>query len=60
MKERRADIRADGKKRPPQPQKQAREVSDPHPGSVSDGTHPEASEVKRPDGEAGKAGRRPA
>ncbi len=26
------------------------EVSDPHPGSISDGTHPEASEVKHPRG----------
>lgn len=26
------------------------EVSDPHPGSVSDGTHPEASEKKLPRG----------
>jgi hypothetical protein len=26
------------------------EVSDPHPGSVSDGTHPEASETKLPRG----------
>jgi hypothetical protein len=25
-------------------------VSDPHPGSVSDGTHPEASETKLPRG----------
>ena len=25
-----------------------REVSDPHPGSVSDGTHPEANETKLP------------
>ncbi|MEP3437547.1 MAG: hypothetical protein ABJN75_12305 [Hoeflea sp.] len=28
------------------PAKPDREVSDPHPGSVSDGTHPEANEDK--------------
>lgn len=27
------------------------EASDPHPGSVSDGTHPEASETKLPRGD---------
>jgi len=35
------------------------DVSDPQPGSVSDGTHPEASEVKRPDGDRGQARRHP-
>ncbi|AKI03043.1 hypothetical protein IMCC20628_04370 [Hoeflea sp. IMCC20628] len=31
------------------PAKPEREVSDPHPGSVSDGTHPEANEDKSKD-----------
>ncbi|MCY0092678.1 hypothetical protein [Hoeflea ulvae] len=31
------------------PAKPDREVSDPHPGSVSDGTHPEANEDKSED-----------
>ena len=34
------------RKRPPQTSD--RDVSDPHPGSVSDGTHPEANETKLP------------
>ncbi|WLR95404.1 hypothetical protein [Shinella zoogloeoides] len=32
------------------PRTRGEEVSDPHPGSVSDGTHPEASETKLPRG----------
>ena len=31
------------------PTQTEREVSDPHPGSVSDGTHPEANEDKSED-----------
>lgn len=32
----------------PPSQESDRDVSDPHPGSVSDGTHPEANETKLP------------
>lgn len=36
------------RERPEEPgSKKDQTVSDPHPGSVSDGTHPEASEGKR-------------
>lgn len=35
-----------GERKEPGPS-QDKIVADPHPGSVSDGTHPEASEVKR-------------
>ncbi len=31
-----------------------RDVSDPHPGSVSDGTHPEANETKLPRNEGNR------
>ena len=34
----------------PTPSKTGEDVVDPHPGSISDGTHPEASEVKLPRG----------
>lgn len=43
----------DSNRQPPKPPKQRpqpdRDVSDPHPGSVSDGTHPEANEDKSED-----------
>lgn len=32
----------------PKSPRRAEEVSDPHPGSVSDGTHPEAKEERPP------------
>jgi hypothetical protein len=41
------DKTAHGRRLPPS-QKSDRDVSDPHPGSVSDGTHPEANETKLP------------
>lgn len=47
-----ADKTAGRQKAPSSPasksQASDRDVSDPHPGSVSDGTHPEANETKRP------------
>lgn len=39
------DKTADGRRRP-QSQESGRDISDPHPGSVSDGTHSEANETK--------------
>lgn len=59
MQERTANAGEDRKERPAPPRTPGEDVSDPHPGSVSDGTHPEASEVKRPDGDPGQARRRP-
>lgn len=41
------DKAAHGRRKPPS-QDSDRDVSDPHPGSVSDGTHPEAKETKPP------------
>jgi hypothetical protein len=37
----------------PVPEVPVPEVEDPHPGSISDGTHPEASETKSPRGNGG-------
>ena len=47
MKHDPSNLDTDGRRRP-RSQDSDRDVSDPHPGSASDGTHPEASETKPP------------